>query len=119
MPFIDAFVFDRWDGFFDKRLEYRADQDLQDLLEDMSFEDGKAFNARLVPISRGSTLPNRSVPVESITYDLWETMRTVDQKNGILEPVFIFTRAQTDSRRKNFHTLRAYLEYREQDVGRA
>lgn len=87
----------------------------------MSFEVGKAFNAKLMPICRGSILPNRSVPVESITYDLWEKMRAFDRKmtDAILEPVFTFMRAQTDPRRKIIDTLHAYFEYREQDVGRA
>ena len=87
----------------------------------MSFEDGKAYNARLMPICRGSVLPDRSVPVESITYDLWESMREFDKKlaDDILEPVFTCMQAQTDPQRKQMHTLDAYLEYRERDIGRA
>lgn len=92
-----------------------------DLLEDMSFESGKAYNEKLMPISRGDLLPDRTVPVECITYDLWESMRAHDRKlaDEILEPVFTFMRAQTDSQRKEAMELGQYLEYRERDVGKA
>ena len=87
----------------------------------MSFEDGKAYNEKLMPISRGVVLPDRSIPVEYITYDLWESMRAFDRKlaDEILEPVFTFMRAQTDPRRKDAMELGEYLEYRERDVGKA
>ena len=87
----------------------------------MSFEDGKAYNDKLMPISRGDVLPDRSVPVEYMTYDLWESMRAFDRRlaDEILEPVFTFMRAQTDPRRKHKMELGGYLEYRERDVGKA
>lgn len=92
-----------------------------DLLEDMSFEEGSAYNERLIPISRGDVLPDRNVPVEYITYDLWESMRECDKPlaDSILEPVFTFMRAQTDKSRLTIQTLGKYLEYRERDVGKA
>lgn len=94
---------------------------IPDLLEEMSLEDGKAYNDKLMPISRGDVLPDRRIPVEWITYDLWESMRAFDRKlaDEILEPVFTFMRAQTDPRRKNQMELGEYLEYRERDVGKA
>ena len=87
----------------------------------MSFDDGREYNAKLMPIARGDVLPDRSVPVEWITYDLWESMRALDRKlaDEILEPVFTFMRAQTDPRRKDGMGLGEYLEYRERDVGKA
>ena len=87
----------------------------------MSFEEGQAYNDRLIPLARGSALPNRSVPVEYITYDLWENMRACDEKlaNEILQPVFTFMKAQTDSTRKDINGLALYLQYREADVGKA
>jgi aristolochene synthase len=87
----------------------------------MSFEDGKAYNEKLMPIARGHVKPDRNVPVEWITYDLWESMRAHDQKlaDEILEPTFTFMRAQTDPSRKNSFRLGDYLEYRERDVGKA
>ena len=92
-----------------------------DLLENMSFEAGKAYNEKLMPISRGDLLPDRAVPVEYITYDLWESMRAHDRKlaDEILDPVFTFMRAQTDPQRKETMELGQYLEYRERDVGKA
>ena len=91
-----------------------------DLLEDMSFEEGSAYNEKLIPISRGDVLPDRSVPVEYITYDLWESMRQCDRKlaDEILEPVFVFMRAQTDRTRVGIKELGPYLQYREKDVGK-
>ncbi|KAI4087877.1 MAG: hypothetical protein LQ344_006502 [Seirophora lacunosa] len=94
-----------------------------DLLEDMSLEDGKAYNENLIPISRGDVLPDRSKPAEFILYDLWESMRAHDKElaDEILEPVFTFMRAQTDPARTDgsVRELGPYLEYREKDVGKA
>ncbi|KAF3002232.1 terpene cyclase [Neopestalotiopsis sp. 37M] len=93
----------------------------QDLLEDMSLEDGKAYNAKLMPLARGDTLPDRSVPVEYMFYDLWDEMRAKDRDlaNVILEPTFVFMRAQTDKIRTEITEFGQYLEYRERDVGKA
>lgn len=87
----------------------------------MSLEDGRLYNEKLMPISRGDVLPDPNVPVEWITYDLWESMRSFDRNlaDEIIEPVFTFMRAQTDPRRKDPMELGAYLEYREGDVGKA
>lgn len=87
----------------------------------MSLEDGSAYNERLILLSRGDVLPNRSVPVEWITYDLWNDMRACDKAlaDDILEPVFTFMRAQTDKSRLDIKELGQYLKYRERDVGKA
>ncbi|KAH7349074.1 Aristolochene synthase in complex with 12,13 Difluorofarnesyl diphosphate [Pyrenochaeta sp. MPI-SDFR-AT-0127] len=94
---------------------------IDDLLEDMSFVDGKAYNDKLMPIARGHVKPDRNVPVEWMTWDLWESMRAHDHKlaDEILEPTFTFMRAQTDPSHKNNFRLGDYLEYRERDVGKA
>ncbi|KAI0550322.1 aristolochene synthase [Xylaria curta] len=94
---------------------------IDDLLEDMSFEDGAAYNNSLMPIMRGEQQPNRDIPAEAIMYDLWEDMRALnyDLANEILEPTFVFMRAQTDYERKNINGFGSYLIYRERDVGKA
>ncbi|KAM4057643.1 aristolochene synthase prx2 [Hirsutella rhossiliensis] len=94
---------------------------LDDLLEDMSFDEGEKYNATLILIARGDVLPNRAVPAEYMFYDLWESMRTHDKDlaNEVLEPTFVFMRAQTDRSRKEISELGQYLEYRERDVGKA
>ncbi|TDZ61726.1 Aristolochene synthase [Colletotrichum trifolii] len=94
---------------------------IDDLLEDMSLEDGRAYNERLMPIARGDIQPERSVPVEWIMYDLWEMMRSHDRQlaNDVLEPTFTFMRAQTDQARLSIRGMGPYLEYREKDVGKA
>jgi aristolochene synthase len=87
----------------------------------MSLEEGEAYNARLMPLMRGERLPDRSIPVEYITYDLWESMRAHDREmaEDIVEPVIVFMKAQTDSTRMKPLGLGEYLEYRERDVGKA
>ncbi|KAI1409845.1 Aristolochene synthase in complex with 12,13-Difluorofarnesyl diphosphate [Hypoxylon sp. FL1857] len=94
---------------------------VDDILEHMSLEDGRAYNERLMPLFRGSVLPDRSIPVEWISYDLWESMRAHDRDmaDEIIEPVFTFMRAQTDPTRLTEMGLGQYLEYRERDVGKA
>lgn len=81
----------------------------------MSLADGERYNAHLMPLMRGDVLPDRSVPVEYIMYNLWESMRAHDSEmaDEILEPVFEFMRAQTDKA-----STKEYLEYRERDVGK-
>ncbi|KAF2228967.1 Aristolochene synthase in complex with 12,13 Difluorofarnesyl diphosphate [Viridothelium virens] len=93
---------------------------IDDLLEHMSLADGEAYNNKLMPIARGDVLPDRSVPVEYIMYDLWDSMRKHDRDmaNEILEPVFTFMRAQTDAKRLRRMDLKEYFEYRERDVGK-
>jgi len=56
-----------------------------------------------------------------ILQDIWESMRAHDLElaNGVLEPTFIFMRAQTDKERLSMAGLGTYLKYRERDVGKA
>lgn len=94
---------------------------IDDVLEHMSFADGEAYNNRLIPISRGDVLPDRTKPEEFILYDLWESMRAHDKElaDEVLEPTFVFMRSQTDRARLTIQELGHYLEYREKDVGKA
>ncbi|KAF9870659.1 hypothetical protein CkaCkLH20_11965 [Colletotrichum karsti] len=94
---------------------------VQNLLEDMSLEEGSAYNERLISLSKGKAEPDRAVPVEWITYELWNDMRSCDKvlADAILEPVFTFMRAQTDKSRLSINELGHYLNYRERDVGKA
>ncbi|KAL2833629.1 Aristolochene synthase [Aspergillus pseudoustus] len=94
---------------------------IDDLLENMSFEEGSEYNERLIPIMRGDVEANRDVPVEYITWDLWESMRAHDRDlaDDIVEPVTLFMRAQTDRARAKPLGLGDYFEYRERDVGKA
>jgi aristolochene synthase len=92
---------------------------IADQLEFMSLQEGSAYNERLIAISRGTTRPDHSVPVEWITYDLWNDMRACDIElaDDMKEPVFTFMRAQVDTKRLCVKALGEYLEYRERDVG--
>lgn len=93
----------------------------KDMLEHMSLEEGEAYNLRLMDLARGHVSPDRTIPAEYIFYDLWQSMRAHDLKmaNDVLEPVFVFMRAQTDSARLRPMDLKDYLRYRERDVGKA
>jgi aristolochene synthase len=92
-----------------------------DQLEYMSLEDGKSYNESLMPLCKGETAPDRSIPVEWIMYDLWEDMRACDKQlaDELVEPVFMFMRAQTSKERLQVQELGSYLEYRQGDVGQA
>ena len=87
----------------------------------MSLQDGEDYNRILMPLCSGDTLPDRSIPVQWIMFDLWESMRAADRElaNGILEPVFTFMRAQTCKSRLTMRRLDEYLDYRQGDVGQA
>lgn len=87
----------------------------------MSFEEGSRYNEHLMPLCRGDVLPNRSIPAENIMHDIWENMRACDATlaNDILEPTFLFMKAQTCKLRLSIDGLRHYLNYRQNDVGKA
>lgn len=87
----------------------------------MSFEEGKVYNETLMPIVRGEALPDPVIPVQNIMHELWADMRGCDTglANEVMEPLFLFMRAQTDPKRKHIKGLGNYLRYREADVGRA
>lgn len=87
----------------------------------MSFEEGEAYNASLMPLCRGDVQPDRTVPVQWMMYDLWEEMRECDKvlADQTLEPVFVFMRAQTSKERLSVKGLGPYLHYRQGDVGQA
>ncbi|KAI1848550.1 hypothetical protein JX266_005409 [Neoarthrinium moseri] len=85
----------------------------------MSFAEGAAYNERLMPLARGTTLPDQSSPVEVMMYELWQSMRNVDKTlaDEVLDPMFDFMRAQTNKVRATNMGLGQYLKYREDDVG--
>lgn len=62
-----------------------------------------------------------NIPAEYIIYDLWKSMRAHDKAlaDEVLEPTFVFMRAQTDRARLSIDELGQYLRYREKDVGKA
>ncbi|CAG8952973.1 hypothetical protein HYFRA_00003163 [Hymenoscyphus fraxineus] len=94
---------------------------VDDILEDMSFDDGKAYNERLMPIARGDSKPDPTIPVEWMFEEIWSGMRAQDSTlaNNVLEPCFVFMRAQTDKSRRNINEFGEYMNYREKDVGSA
>ena len=87
----------------------------------MSSEEGSAYNESSIPFCQGERLPERSIPVQWIMFELWEDMRACDKKlaDELQEPVFIFMRAQTSRTRLTVRSLGPYLEHRQGDVGQA
>ncbi|OCT47175.1 Aristolochene synthase [Cladophialophora carrionii] len=87
----------------------------------MSLDDGIIYNEKLMRLARGDEQPDRSIPVEYMMYDIWESMRAHDKDlaDEVLEPAFVFMRAQVDKQRLKPMDLQTYFEYREQDVGKA
>ncbi|KAF2449305.1 Aristolochene synthase from penicillium Roqueforti [Karstenula rhodostoma CBS 690.94] len=94
---------------------------VDDELEEMSLEEGKAYNDSLIATSKGEIPVDPSKPAQVILQDIWQGMREHDYElaNSVLEPTFTFMRAQTDKERLNMKGLGNYLKYRERDVGKA
>ncbi|KAI1121881.1 Aristolochene synthase in complex with 12,13-Difluorofarnesyl diphosphate [Nemania abortiva] len=94
---------------------------IDDLLDNMSFDEGAAYNDKLMSIVQGDKAPDSSVPAETILYNTWSAMRAHDQEltDEIREPLFILMRSQPDERRAQSMSLRQYFEYRDADFGRA
>lgn len=93
-----------------------------DQLESLSLEEGSAYNQRLMKIFSGERCADPTHAAESISSDLWTSMRAQDAaKSAVLLPaVQEFMHAQTDPvRLRPMATLHEYFEYREGDVGRA
>ncbi|KAI0516782.1 Aristolochene synthase in complex with 12,13 Difluorofarnesyl diphosphate [Xylaria bambusicola] len=93
---------------------------MDDVLEHLSLEEGKAYNKKAFSLFRGDIQPDRNVPFEWISYDLWQDLRACDKKlaDEMLMPVYLFLESQTDPRRLKKMSFGEYLEYRETDVGK-
>lgn len=92
-----------------------------DQLEHMSLHDGEDYNEGLIRLCAGDVPPDRSIPVQWMLFDLWESMRACDRElaDDILKPITTFMRAQTSRDRLSIKGLGQYLEYRQGDVGQA
>ena len=67
------------------------------MLEDMSFDDGEAYNNQLMPIMRGEIQADPNRIVEVMMWEIWEGMRAVDRTlaDMTLEDTFVFMRYGT------------------------
>ncbi|KAI3322813.1 Aristolochene synthase from penicillium Roqueforti [Xylariaceae sp. AK1471] len=94
---------------------------LDDVLETVSFEEGKAYQENLMSIIAGDEAPDPKDRIGNMYHDLWEGARASDQElaNGAITALFVFMRSQTDERRADSMSLRQYLEYRDKDIGQA
>ena len=85
----------------------------------MPIEEGKAFFKRLIPIAEGKVLPDRKDPYEWITYDVWASMRAVDE--ALTEATFrgslLCMNAQVDKARNACAGMGALLKQRWEEAG--
>ncbi|KAF2492611.1 Aristolochene synthase in complex with 12,13 Difluorofarnesyl diphosphate [Lophium mytilinum] len=94
---------------------------VDDQLEYMSLQDGKDYNESLMPFCTGNVQPNQDDPVQWMMYEIWEEMRALDRQlaEDVVQPVFLFMRAQTSKERLSITRLHQYFQYRQGDVGQA
>jgi aristolochene synthase len=86
----------------------------------MTLDEGRAYNEMVLSFMDGAKKPNRDIPVEWITYDIWQDMRECDLvlSAEVLKTMGPFMTAQTDSIRMNENVgMKAYLEWRILDIG--
>ncbi|KAK7000163.1 Aristolochene synthase in complex with 12,13 Difluorofarnesyl diphosphate [Favolaschia claudopus] len=75
---------------------------IDDLLDDMSLEEGQAFNNAILSLLQGHRMPNQELnAVESIACDIWADLRASDPggllSQNILAGLMSFMAAQTDA----------------------
>ncbi|KAK8048212.1 hypothetical protein PG994_009942 [Apiospora phragmitis] len=92
---------------------------VDDLLDHMSLEDGRQYNAKMMALMRGDEEPDRAVAVEWMSYDIWAEMRVLDARlaSEVLGPMADFMAAQTEDTRLKKMNMGEYLEWRGRDVG--
>ena len=92
---------------------------LEDVAENMSFEDGKAFYQRLILLARGKALPKRENPYEWITYDTFASMRADDEylTAAVLQDAILCVTAQVDEARNRCVGMGSLLRQRYKEGG--
>lgn len=92
---------------------------LDDVAENMSLSDGKAFYHRLVQLAKGKELPDRANPYEWITYDTFAGMRAVDEylTNAVLQDAILCVEAQVDEARNSCTSMGDLLRQRYKEGG--
>lgn len=93
---------------------------IDDMLDRMSVEEGKAHNTVVIACCRGERLPDREKPAQWIMYDLFEEFRKIDKElaDMLLGYTIDFFVAQTDADRSKPKSLKDYFEYRHADLGK-
>jgi quinol monooxygenase YgiN len=92
---------------------------IQDVAENMSLEEGKAFYYRLINLAKGKALPNREDPYEWITYDTFAAMRAVDEHltKDVLQDAILCVEAQVDEARNQCVSMGTLLKQRYKEGG--
>jgi aristolochene synthase len=92
---------------------------IDDLLDGMSLEEGKAFNSKIVKCARGMTHPDRVVPAQWIRYDTFNEMRALDKPlaDDVLQYVVGWLLAQ-DGKKFMPMDSKEYFHFRDADFGR-
>lgn len=94
---------------------------LADVIEHMTFQEGSVYNARVLEMfaSKGLSLPDRSKPVEYISYDVWQRMWACDHElaQRCLEPMGDVMDAMGQKKSTEMHSFGSYMTFREKDFG--
>ncbi len=85
----------------------------------MDVEDGKKFYGRLIAIAKGDLTPEEGASIEQITFEVWQTLRSKDEKlaNDVLKAAILCLEAQVDARRLSCANMEKLLEYRGEEGG--
>ena len=82
-------------------------------------EEGKALYKRLIPIAKGKILPDRTNAYEWITYDVFASMRAVDEEltEIVFQGALLCVNAQVDQGRNSIVGMGALLKQRYKEGG--
>lgn len=89
------------------------------MAEDLDVEEGKLFYKKLIGIAKGRLEPNKDDAVECITHEIWQELRSKDEKlaDDVLDGAILCLEAQVDSRRLKVSSTKKLLEYRGEEGG--
>ncbi|KAH8806873.1 isoprenoid synthase domain-containing protein, partial [Flagelloscypha sp. PMI_526] len=92
---------------------------IDDHLDNLSLDEGRAYNAMVFAFFCGTKVPNRAIPIEWITYDVGADMRRCDPVlfPNVVRDMDQFMAAQTDSKRDQDLSFKEYMPWRIDDVG--
>ncbi|KID79657.1 Aristolochene synthase [Metarhizium brunneum] len=92
---------------------------IDDAFGDLSFSQGRALAEHIAHLCRGQRLPNRAVPMEWISYNLFRDMRELDAERAshVADAVEKSMMVQTSTRRGKDMGFSQFVEYRSVDVG--
>ena len=85
----------------------------------MDVQEGKTFYKKLIAIAKGKIEPDEGNAVQRVTYEIWQSLRTKDEKlaDDVLDGAILCLQAQVDERRLSCTNMKKLLEYRGEEGG--